>query len=1085
MEHIFRDQVIEDNVGAANFEQGQQYFRGGRVMNIMQEGRNLHARVFGSAGAIYVVNILLDVGGIGNSYCSCPMQSECKHVAALYLAGKSKFVSQNLAPIFSVTPKAPMWASALLKLVDDENEEKTDELIIAFKFREFGGFGNKEPSFELCVRPKLLNAVTGKTTFVGVGWTNYLASAVLSTQQEVYLRRLYGSIMTYHGRQDWIALQKEKVAFFWPVIREHASYNVKLLNNSGKVEQPVRVDPRILKMVLEVSNDGEGVKIQKKFYLGEDGPLPASRYILIGSPAVFALVFDQDLKDFRDKMSQPFSLHGVLMTKNGRDARFFEDIFVPVVDLELFMKKYLPDLSRNFELRNVSTKIKIPQVGVPQLIVRVDAKGKAGIGIGLKWHYEGEEIDFSFESKVAIEHQSSGDIVLRSKDKEKELVTQFISAMRSVPSFISGLDFDGSLNLQKFEAALFLNRVIPGLRNQKNIIIQLIDGLPNFELYEKAPEVQLSVEENKDGSGIDWFDLNIVIDIEGEKISFQEVFEALTKKEEFIFLESGRYVPLASEAFDTLKQLILEADGLADHQKNGLKVSRFHAGLWNDLSKHGVIQKQAERWKQSMDGLLHFKGFEKSVPSKKLKVTLRHYQEEGFLWLKFLRDQQLGGVLGDDMGLGKTIQALALMDHVHSQRKKTEKKKQFLVIAPTSVAENWDMELQKFAPHLKRVIFRRGDRSSHHQNLKDSDVAVISYALLVRDFELLKDVDFDTIILDEAQFVKNYQSKAYSLIRKLKSEVKIALTGTPMENNLMELWSIFSIVSPGLFGNPDHFREHYRNPIEKNDDKFALERLRSRIRPFLLRRKKESVVQDLPPKIEQTIFMEMNAKHRKVYDLHLQRERKKVLGLLNDGGLKSNRFAVLAALTKMRQMCLYPGLVDPDYSTIPSTKLEALEEHLETLVAEGRKVLIFSQFTKFLGQVRFMLDKMKAKYLYLDGGTKNRMSLIQNFQSETGPPIFLISIKAGGFGLNLTAADYCILLDPWWNPAVESQAIDRTHRIGQHKQVFVYRMILKDSIEEKVLKLQDRKRQLFKNILEDGDKFGSLITEDDIRGIFE
>jgi SNF2 family DNA or RNA helicase len=340
------------------------------------------------------------------------------------------------------------------------------------------------------------------------------------------------------------------------------------------------------------------------------------------------------------------------------------------------------------------------------------------------------------------------------------------------------------------------------------------------------------------------------------------------------------------------------------------------------------------------------------------------------------------------------------------------------------------------------------------------------------------------VILDEAQMVKNYQSKAYGLVRQLKSNSKIALSGTPMENNLMELWSIFSIVAPGLFPEPKAFQQLYRNPIEKSQDKEALARLRSRIKPFILRRKKELVEKQLPQKIEQTLFVDLNPEHRKLYDIQLQYERQRVLGLIETGGLKEHRFEILRSLMKMRQMCLLPNLVDKKHPLHIATKLDILTDSLSEILAGNHRVLIFSQFTSFLSEVKNSLTKQKTPFLYLDGSTKNRGDLIKRFQTDQSVSVFLISLKAGGFGLNLTSADYCILLDPWWNPAVERQAIDRTHRIGQTKSVVVYRLIAKETIEEKVLALQQKKQKLFQNILEDENIFGPVVTEEDIKGLF-
>ncbi len=432
------------------------------------------------------------------------------------------------------------------------------------------------------------------------------------------------------------------------------------------------------------------------------------------------------------------------------------------------------------------------------------------------------------------------------------------------------------------------------------------------------------------------------------------------------------------------------------------------------------------------------------------------------------------------MGLGKTVQAIAMLAARPKQAGLA------LVIAPTSVVDVWEKETKRFAPHLKIVGMHRGDRRHIYKQLNQLDIVVTSYALMRKDYQQLKRQTFDVVILDEAQAVKNYQGKMYSLVRQLPATRKFILTGTPMENNLMELWALASIAAPGLFSKPDHFREQFQRPIEKEQDKQVLTTLRARIKPFLLRRTKKQVATELPPKTIQTLTLDLHPKHRHMYDLHLQQERKKVLGLLAEGGLRTHRFEILKSITKMRQMALHPGLVDSKQEATPNVKIEGTISHIEELCGQGHRTLVFSQFTSFLKYVRAELDRRHIPYFYLDGSTKNRGELVEAFQDPTGnTQIFLLSLKAGGVGLTLTAADYCFILDPWWNPAVEHQAVDRTHRIGQDKHVHIYKMIGKGTIEEKVLALQHKKEKLFRDVIDGDGTFVQGVTEEDIRMLME
>jgi SNF2 family DNA or RNA helicase len=434
------------------------------------------------------------------------------------------------------------------------------------------------------------------------------------------------------------------------------------------------------------------------------------------------------------------------------------------------------------------------------------------------------------------------------------------------------------------------------------------------------------------------------------------------------------------------------------------------------------------------------------------------------------------------MGLGKTLQALALICHVREQRLSD---RPFLVVAPTSVVYNWEAECRKFAPGLNVISVtethpRRGTELA--KIAAGADVVVTSYTLFRLEYDGYAEADWAGLILDEAQFVKNRQSQSYQCAKKLPAPFKLAITGTPMENNLMELWSLLSITAPGLFANPTRFTDFYRTPIEKGKDPEVLAQLRRRIRPLMLRRTKEQVATDLPAKQEQVIELELNARHKRIYQTHLQRERQKVLGLLGD--LDKNRFEIFRSLTLLRQASLDAALIDPKYAKIPSTKLDLLMEMLGDITGEGHRTLVFSQFTRFLAAARRRLDLAGIDYCYLDGSTRKRAAVLTEFKSGTAP-VFLISIKAGGFGLNLTEADYCILLDPWWNPATEAQAVDRVHRIGQTKQVMVYRLVAKDTIEEKVMAMKAQKAALFSSVMDEGEFSTGALTSADIRGLLE
>jgi SNF2 family DNA or RNA helicase len=380
---------------------------------------------------------------------------------------------------------------------------------------------------------------------------------------------------------------------------------------------------------------------------------------------------------------------------------------------------------------------------------------------------------------------------------------------------------------------------------------------------------------------------------------------------------------------------------------------------------------------------------------------------------------------------------------------------------------------------ISDTLARRG--AALESVIAGADAVVISYTLLRLDFESYGALSWSGLVLDEAQYVKNHQSKAHACARQVTAPFKVAITGTPMENNLMELWSLLSITAPGLFPNPERFRDYYARPIEKGGNTELLAQLRRRIRPLITRRTKEQVAADLPEKQEQVLEVDLHPRHRKLYQTHLQRERQKVLGLLGD--VNHNRFTILRSLTLLRQLSLHAALVDDAHADVPCAKIDSLLEQISDVVGGGHRALVFSQFTRFLRLVRGRLEADGVECCYLDGGTVNRPAVISSFK-EGSAPVFLISLKAGGFGLNLTEADYCFLLDPWWNPATEAQAVDRTHRIGQTRNVMVYRLIAAGTIEEKVMALKARKAELFSSVIDSDGAFSSALSADDIRALF-
>jgi superfamily II DNA or RNA helicase len=621
--------------------------------------------------------------------------------------------------------------------------------------------------------------------------------------------------------------------------------------------------------------------------------------------------------------------------------------------------------------------------------------------------------------------------------------------------------------------------LLPLLTGRPGVAVE-VSGDP-ADYREAGDSVRIGVSTDDVVGETDWFDLGVTVAVEGRQVPFADIFLALSRAQSHMLLADGAYFSLQKPELQALRRLIEEARTLQDSPAGQLRISRFQAGLWDELAELGVVEHQAQAWRQQVTGLLSLSSVGQQEPPATLAATLRPYQLDGFGWLAFLWKYQLGGVLADDMGLGKTLQTLALVCHA---KQVDPEFAPFLVVAPTSVVSNWATEAHQFAPGLRTVtisdtLARRG--AALDEVVAGADVVVTSYTLFRLEFEKYTDIAWSGLVLDEAQMVKNHQSKAYQCARLLPAPFKLAVTGTPLENNLMELWSLLSITAPGLFPSPTRFRDYYARPIEKQNDAELLAQLRRRIRPLMIRRTKEQVAPELPTKQEQVLEVDLHPRHRKLYQTRLQRERQKILGLVDD--MNRNRFTILRSLTMLRQLSLHAGLVDDNHDDMPCAKIDALLEKLADVVDGGHRALVFSQFTGFLGKVRERLSAAGLEHCYLDGRTRDRSRVLNQFKAGSAP-VFLVSLKAGGFGLNLTEADYCFLLDPWWNPATEAQAVDRTHRIGQTQKVMVYRLVAKDTIEEKVMALKGRKAELFSNVMDDGNVFGSALDADDVRQLF-
>ncbi len=610
-----------------------------------------------------------------------------------------------------------------------------------------------------------------------------------------------------------------------------------------------------------------------------------------------------------------------------------------------------------------------------------------------------------------------------------------------------------------------------------------------------ARNVATRVRKPDSGSeDLDWFGMSVDAEVAGAEVNLLPlVLEQLDRLRTelsdeqrppvLLTLDDGRKLSISRPLLRSLVTVIVEIFGQTASRRTDVRINRQQLAKFLGLEAFGKMDwGPVEDWRQLVAQLLGDEPLPPVEPGKTFRGELRGYQQEGLAWLHRLHAAGMGGVLADDMGLGKTIQAIALITRLRDDGQLPHP---VLILAPTSVLYNWENECHRFAPALKVSVVHGDKRGSKWQEAQESDVIITSYPLVLKDWRHLQAFDFSLLVLDEAQVLKNPRAKTTQQVNRIRARLRFALTGTPLENHLGELWTLFQLVLPQYLGSMRQFQQMYRRPIEQNQDVEIQQHLSRRIAPFMKRRTKRAVAVELPEKNEMIQWVTLNDDQRMLYETIRLAMRDRVRLAIREQGLEKSQLLILDALLKLRQLCCHPKLVKlkAAQSLRQSAKTDWLLEMLREMVAEGRRILVFSQFTQMLDILAESLDEMQLPWLMLTGKTRHRQALIDKFQDGQAP-IFLISLKAGGTGLNLTAADSVIHYDPWWNPAVEDQATDRAHRIGQDKTVFVYRLICKGTVEEKIQALQNRKRALYDAILQPATMGSMRVSEDELEWLF-
>ena len=1071
---------IRRNVSSSYYDRGRRYFEQGRVSSLRVEAEDdssvqLSATVKGRGRNSYRQQIRIhwvegqvDIHGI----CSCPMHFNCKHVVAAALQYQLELSRSRAAPPVS-GDQCLEWLQGFVKATVPAESARSDEhlfyilhpgeqpgeLRVEFRVCRYlkrGGIGKGRP-VELSgiadgyYRPRYLQPI----------------DAQISSLLEICNEGIWYGDPRIRGDVGFLALSK---------MLQTGRCHWRLLDSPPVVGG----EERTLRVEWQPGEHGEA-----RLHLGvvEGGGL------LLTEPPLY-LDHGEEGAVIGPLKDNPFTAQQL--------AQLLRAPAVPAEQIEAFSRRLLQELPVTplpppQEVEVVELSGEAPQ---PVLCLRGEAgpEGTPFHTMRLRFRYRGHEIHYL--PLTEAQNIFTAESVLRVwRDPHQE---------NAAIGRIHGLGFqprtsaDGR-DVEFFNQAEggpmeitarwhhFLTQTVPELEAEG----WLIEFDDTFQIRFHAGG-DWSVE--LDGEG-DWFDLRFDVEIEGERYPLLPLIAPVLEHHEpgmlpetlTIPMGENRYLTVPRERIEPVLDTLYELYDSSGLEEGGaLRLSRFDAGRLAELEERGG---EALRWRSGKSlrqlgrKLRGFQGIEEVKPPRGLRTTLRRYQQEGLNWLQFLRKYEFGGVLADDMGLGKTVQTLA---HLLLEKQRGRMDRPCLIIAPTSLMSNWRREAERFTPRLKVLVLQGPDRHQRFGEMAQYDLLLSTYPLLVRDEEQLLGQEYHYLILDEAQTIKNPRAKAAQVVRKIRTRHRLCLTGTPMENHLGELWALFDFLMPGFLGESRHFKQLFRNPIEKEGDEECRKRLARRVAPFMLRRTKAEVADELPEKTEIVRSVTLGNRQAALYESIRVAMEKRVRDAIASKGLARSHITILDALLKLRQTCCDPRLLSLRQArkVEESAKLELLLQILPEMVEEGRRILLFSQFTKMLGIIESELKRLGMRYSKLTGQTRKRDEAIERFRSGAAD-IFLISLKAGGVGLNLTEADTVIHYDPWWNPAVENQATDRAHRIGQEKAVFVYKLITENTVEEKILAMQEKKHALAQGIYAPGERDAEMkLSAEELQQLF-
>ena len=1022
-------------VGPAAWANGLRLARSGAVREFSwsEDGEQAEARVK-EAGLTYRVR-----GAQGalrpSLVCACPLRTDCPHAVAMLIVGREDAREKRRS--------VPEWSRVLQQMLGDDHDRLGEPLALVVDAHNPG----VEPSLTPLRRGTSAAWTTKRASWLDLTATQWasvtdgLDPTHVSLMREGY--RLSRESRSWHSRTEVTLSSLGEHAYAWLARLVRAGVE---LFTSPEADERVVLSHATWDADIDVRSGDDGLDVRVVARNGDE---------VITRPRI-----DRDAS--------------VLLLDGGRAIARIEGLgtldgfpldralHIPAADVAEFRGTWLPALLKRFSM--ASSDGSFDAQARPDVSV-VGTVRRDGESVVVRWW--AEYLQGESRSRTPVAHCMEDEAVAEIVRRVESWGRGMDSALWSAPPRTG--------RLAPWRVPAFLEEVVD-TEGVDGLVWDVAEDVRAIEVREDGFEVDLNV----DPAERDWFDLNVRLRLGNVTISVREALEAIAGGQDYVEV-AGTWVRLDGERIRSLATLLEEARTLVGWDGEGVRLTPMQVGVVDLFATASDHVAMSDAWRMRIAPLRDASTDAGLPPLPSLATILRPYQRRGHAWLTARLSGGIGGILADDMGLGKTVQILSA---VAALRAHAGESSPVLVVVPTSVVGVWIDQARTFTPALevravKETATRRG--TTIREEVENADIVVTSYTLARLESELWSQVRLGGLVIDEAQAVKNPRTATYRALRDLDAPWKLAVSGTPIENSLSDLWSLLSLTCPGLLPPWETFQQQVRRPIENGSDPAMLARLSAYVAPFVLRRTKEEVAPDLPDKIVDVVRVDLGKEHRHIYDQFLARERARILDLLRD--VDANRMSVLASITRLRQLALDPALVEESYAHVGSAKIEYLADRLDEIVPLGHQALVFSQFTSFLERIRHMLERRGISVVQLDGSTRGRAEVIEKFRSGQAQ-VFLISLKAGGSGLTLTEADYVYVMDPWWNPAAEEQAIDRAHRIGQTKKVNVYRMVATDTIEAKVVELQDRKRQLISSVM-NGTGTGARLSEADLRGLLD